>query len=84
MRMATVCKNIIFKNNKKGWVDPEPTIRLCRTPSGKVTARAHVVGITDAEGRVVATLISTKDGKPVVKCGAKVALVTDYDMVVLD
>jgi hypothetical protein len=76
---VSVCKNVIASNNKRGWVDPSPAIRVSRTPSGKVTARAHTIAIHDAEGNVVARVVSTVDGKPVVKCGAKVAIITEYE-----
>ena len=84
MSYVSVCKNVIAANNKAGWKDPQPTIRVSRTPSGKVTMREHGVGIVDREGNVVARLVATQDGRPVIKCGAKVALVTDYDVVPLD
>jgi hypothetical protein len=80
----SVCKNVIASNNKKSWIDPEPTIRVSKTPSGKVTNRVHSVGIVDSRGNVVAKMIATQDGKPVIKCGAKVALITEYDIVELD
>lgn len=79
----SVCKNKIASNNKKGWVNPEPTIRVSHTPSGKVQKRVHRVGIVDQNGNVVAELVATQDGKPVIKCGAKVALITKYDTVEL-
>jgi len=84
MNILSVCKNVIASNNKRGWVCPEPSIRISKSKSGKASARAHEVGIVDKEGNVVARLISTKDGKPVIKCGAKVALVTEYDVVVIE
>lgn len=80
----SVCKNVIAANNKKGWVNPAPTIRHSRTPSGKVMARYHNVGITDAEGNVVAVLAATTDGLPIIKCGAKVGLVTLFPPVDLE
>ena len=80
----SVCKNVIMSNNKKGWCDPEPAIRVSRTPAGKVVARAHTIHILDKEGNRVASMISTKDGEPVIKCGAKVALVTEYPVEVED
>lgn len=84
MSFLSVCKNVIAANNKRGWQDPQPAIRMSNTPSGKVTGRAHSVGITDANGNIVAWIISTTDGKPVIKCGAKVAIITQYDAIVLD
>ena len=84
MNMISVCKNVIASNNKRGWEDPDPAIRVSRAKYGKVIERAHEIGIVDAEGNIVAKMISTQDGEPVVGCGAKVALVTDYDVVSLD
>lgn len=84
MAFISVCKNVIQSNNKNGWVNPEPTIRVSNTPSGKVTKRCHTVGIVDKDGNIVARMLATQDGKPVIKCGAKVALVTDYDVIELD
>lgn len=76
---VSVCKQVIGSNNKKGWVDPAPAIRVSRTPSGKVQQRAHTLLIKDKEGEVVAKVVSSTDGKPVIKCGAKVAIITEYD-----
>lgn len=81
MNFISVCKNVIASNNKKGWKDPNPSLRVSRTPCGKVVKRAHQVGIVDENGKIVARLISTIDGRQVISCGAKVALVTDYDVV---
>lgn len=78
MSVLTVCKNVIASNNKRGWVDPQPAIRIARTKGGKVVDRRNVVEIKDKHGEVVATLESTTDGKAIVKCGAKVALFTKY------
>ena len=83
MNYISVCKNVIAANNKKGGVCPDPTIRVSRTPSGKVVKRSNSVGIVDKDGNVVARLEATTDGKPVIKCGAKVALITEYDVVEL-
>jgi hypothetical protein len=80
MSYVSVCKNVIASNNKKQWVDPDPTIRVSNTPSGKVTQRANSIEILDKDGNVVAELVATTDGKPVIKCGAKVALITKYDV----
>lgn len=84
MSHVSVCKQVIAQNNKRDWVDPDPTIRVSETKSGKVTMREHTVGIVDADGNIVARLVATKDGKPVISCGAKVALITDYPVVALD
>jgi hypothetical protein len=80
MNYISVCKNIIAANNKKGWVNPNPTIRISKTPSGKVIERAHEIGIVDKNGDVVAKLVATQDGLPIIKCGAKVALITEYEI----
>lgn len=80
----SVCKQVIMSNNKRGWVNPAPAIRVCRTPSGKATKRAHTLAIQDADGNTVATILSSKDGNPVLKCGAKVAIVTEYPTEIVD
>tara|TARA_B100000745_G_C19930555_1_gene313333 strand:+ start:204 stop:458 length:255 start_codon:yes stop_codon:yes gene_type:complete len=84
MSFVSVCKNVIGRNNKKNWVDPDPTIRIGKTRSGSAVDRAHSVGIVDKDGIIVAKLVATQDGKPVIKCGAKVALITEYDVKVLE
>lgn len=81
MSFVSVCKNVIAKNNKNRWQNPEPTLRVSNTPSGKVVNRSFGVGIVDKDGNVVARLVSTDDGTPIIKCGAKVALITDFDVV---
>ena len=78
MAYISVCKNVIGSNNKAGWINPEPAIRVSNTPSGKVTQRAHILAIKDAKGNIVAKIVSSTDGKPVIKCGAKVAIITEY------
>lgn len=80
----SVCKNAIASNNKRGWVDPDPAIRVSHAPSGKVQKRAHKLAIKDKDGNIVATIISTQDGEPVIKCGAKVAIITEYETEVID
>lgn len=80
----SVCKNVIASNNKRGWQNPEPAIRVSNAPNGKVRKRAHVLAIKDAAGNSVAHIISTKDGQPVIACGAKVAIVTAYPTEVLE
>lgn len=84
MSYVSVCKNVIAQNNKTDWNDPKPTLRVSNTPSGKVIRREHGVGIVDAEGNVVARLLATQDGQPIIKCGAKVALITEHDVVPLE
>ena len=76
---VSVCKNVIASNNKKNWEDPQPAVRVSKTPSGKVQQRAHVLNILDKDGNVVAEVVSSTDGKPVISCGAKVAIITKYD-----
>lgn len=83
-KCVSVCKQQIAINNKNGWADAKPTIRISNTPAGKVTGRANSVGICDKDGNIVARLLATTDGEPVIKCGAKVALITDYDIIELD
>jgi hypothetical protein len=80
----SVCKNVIASNNKRGWEDPDPAIRVSRTKSGKAVLRGHTVAIMDADGREVARIVSTQDGKPVIKCGAKVGIITDYDVEIIE
>ena len=84
MNFVSVCRNVIQKNNKNGWVDPDPTIRISTSKTGKAKLRSHSIGIADKEGNIVARLITTKDGKPVLKCGAKVALITEYNVVPIE
>lgn len=79
MNYISVCKNVIASNNKRGWSDPDPAIRVSKTASGKVTSRAHTLIIKDKEGNEVGRVVSTQDGNPVIKCGAKVAIITKYD-----
>ena len=84
MPYISVCKNVIASNNKRDWKDPEPAIRVSNTPSGKVSGRGSRVNIMDRNGEIVATVISTTDGKPVIKCGAKVAVITEYPVEVVE
>jgi hypothetical protein len=70
---------VIASNNKAGWVDPNPAIRVSNSKSGKVTGRAHSLAIKDGQGKIVAMIISTQDGQPVIKCGAKVAIITEFE-----
>lgn len=80
----SVCKNVIAQNNKRGWEDPSPAIRVSDKSYGPATKRAHTLAIHDADGKVVATIISSKNGLPVLKCGAKVAIVTEYPTAIVD
>jgi len=82
--MISVCKNVIASNNKAGWLFPEPAIRVSTTKSGKVVQRAHKLAIKDKDGNIVATILSSTDGNPVIKCGAKVAIDTVYETEVLE
>lgn len=84
MSAISVCKNVIAGNNKRGWKNSDPAIRLSNTKAGKVTGRGHTVAIKDKAGNVVARIVTTKDGKPVIKCGAKVAIFTTYPAEVLE
>ena len=83
MSVLSVCKNVIAWNNKRGWLDSRPPIRVAKTLMGKPVDHVYEIGIVDSKGDVVARLISTQDGKPIVKCGAKVAVVTEYDVIAL-
>lgn len=78
MNYVSVCKNVIASNNKKNWENPDPAIRVSNTPSGKVVKRAHTLSIKDKDGNTVARIVSSMDGNPVIKCGAKVAIITEY------
>ena len=79
MNYISICKNVIYSNNKQKWVDPKPAIRVSNTPSGKVQKRAHTLAIKDKNGEIVARVVSSQDGKPVISCGAKVAIITEFD-----
>lgn len=80
----SVCKNVIAQNNKQNWVKPKPAIRVGSSKSGKAVKRAHTLAIVDKEGNVVATIYSSQDGNPVLKCGAKVAISTEYPTVIME
>lgn len=84
MNYISVCKNVIASNNKRSWNNPDPAIRVSKTKYGKVTKRAHTLLIKDKHGDIVARVISTQDGTPVIKCGAKVAIITEYETEVLE
>ena len=84
MNYISICKNVIYSNNKKNWVDPSPVIRVSNTPSGKVQKRAHTLAIKDKNGEVVARIVSSVNGKPVISCGAKVAIITEFDSEVIE
>ena len=79
----SVCKNVIAENNKKKWKHPKPPIRISQRPSGPAVAHGFSVGILDKDGTIVAKLQTTKDGKPLLKCGAKVMLATEFPTTVL-
>lgn len=81
---VSVCKQVIGKNNKRGWVNPDPAIRVCRTPSGAATKRAHTLAIKDAQGNTVARIVSSQDGNPVIAAGAKVVIVAEYPTEVIE
>lgn len=84
MSYISVCKQVIQQNNKNNWVDSKPAIRVSKTAAGKATERGHTVCIVDANGNIVARIMSSRDGKPVTKAGAKVAIKTLYDVKVLE
>lgn len=84
MNYISICKNVIYSNNKNKWVDPSPVIRVSNTPSGKVQKRAHTLAIKDKDGDVVARIVSSTNGKPVISCGAKVAIITEFDSEVIE
>lgn len=84
MNFISVCKNVIQSNNKRGWVDPEPAIRVSKTTSGKAITRAFTVNILDRYGNIVGQIKTSKDGKPLLKCGAKVAIMTAFDVEVVE
>lgn len=84
MEYISVCKNVIQSNNKKGWINPDPAIRVCRTPSGKASKRAHTLAIKDKDGNTVAWIKSSQDGNPIIKAGAKVVIETTYPTEVLE
>lgn len=79
----SVCKNVLASNNKRKWVDPEPAIRVSNTAKGLASKRAHTLAIKDSQGNIVARIVSSTDGNPVLKCGAKVAIITEYETEVL-
>jgi hypothetical protein len=85
MSVISVCGNVLRSNNKRGWVNPDPAIRVGKTKSssGENVKRFHSVGIVDKDGVLVAEIVSTIDGKPVIKSGAKVGVFTKYDVVEL-
>lgn len=84
MNYISVCKNVIAANNKRGWNNPNPAIRVSNAPHGKVSKRAHTLAIKDADGNVVARIVSSTDGNPVIGCGAKVAIITEYETEVVE
>lgn len=80
---VSVCKNVLASNNKRKWVDPDPAIRVSNTAKGLASKRAHTLAIKDADGNIVARIVSSTDGNPVLKCGAKVAIITEYETEVI-
>lgn len=84
MNYISVCKNVIQSNNKRGWCDPDPAIRVARTKTGKASSRGFTVAIKDGAGNVVARIRTTRDGRPIIKAGAKVVIETKYDVEVED
>lgn len=57
---------------------------LLLTISEAGSKRAHTLAIKDAKGNTVARIISSTDGNPVIRCGAKVAIVTEYETEIID
>lgn len=84
MNYVSVCKNVIASNNKRKWIDPDPAIRVSKAQSGKAIRRAHTLSIKDANGNEVARIISTQDGNPIIRAGAKVVIVTEYETEVIE
>lgn len=84
MDYISVCRNVIASNNKRDWSNPDPAIRVSNTPSGKAVKRAHRLAIKDRDGNIVATVLSSTDGNPVLKCGAKVAIVANHETEILE
>lgn len=80
----SVCKNVIASNNKRGWIDPDPSIRVANSAGGVAAKRGHTLAIKDEQGNIVARIISTRTGKPVLRCGAKVAIVTEYETEIIE
>lgn len=80
MNYISVCKNVIASNNKRNWENPDPAIRVSKTKHGKVVHRSNNIGITDSRGNIVARIVATEDGQPIIGCGAKVAVLTEYDI----
>ena len=80
----SVCKNTIARNNKRGWCNPDGAIRVSNSKSGKAVLYSNKIAITDKEGNIVATIHSSTDGSPVISCGAKVGIITEYPVVNLE
>lgn len=76
----SINKNTIAANNKAGWKDPQPPIRIAKSAKGPAVDYGHQVAILDKFGRTVAKIRTTEDGSPLLKCGAKVAIETKYDV----
>lgn len=69
-------------NNKNNWSCPKPAIRVSKSVWGKADQRGFEVQILDKNGEVAATVLSSEDGKPILKCGAKVAIKAPYGTLV--
>lgn len=81
MHWVSINKHRIAKNNKGKWVDPVPCIRISDGKNKPPISYVSDLLVVDEGGRPVAWLVTTSTGEPVLKCGAKVALVTLYDTV---
>lgn len=65
----------IAENNKTGWVNKFPTIRVSKTKSGKGTYGSKIL-LLDKNGDLVAEIYQTPDGSALLSCGAKVVIKT--------
>ena len=78
MSFISINKQTIAQNNKAGWVDPAPAIRVAEKRHGP-GEYGHNVAIKDANGKVVAVVCSSRDGEPLLKCGAKIVIETLHE-----
>jgi hypothetical protein len=79
MFYINVNKHVIAANAKHGTCDPP--VRFQRGKSGKQTY-CQELAITDAQGNQVARVIYDPF-KPVLKCGARLAIVADHGVKVI-
>jgi hypothetical protein len=71
----SINKHRIACNNKNNWVNPLPCIRVSKTKSSK-GEYCFYAGIQDEEGNIVAEVIQSNDGAPLLNCGAKIVIKT--------